>query len=145
MNEIIIPVKEPPGTLAVVSESLARADINIEFIEARVVGESGIIVLRVDRYDAALRILRDAGYRAVTEDALVLDLENRPGALAEVARRWQTPGSASAACGSLNGLVSEVWWRWSRMIRMPPGGYSRRNAWVGAGLEPAGVFCSQTI
>ncbi len=87
MNEIIIPVKEPPGTLAAVSESLARADINIEFIEARVVGESGIIVLRVDRYDAALRILMDAGYRAVTEDALVLDLENRPGALAEVARR----------------------------------------------------------
>lgn len=87
MNEIIIPVKEPPGTLAAVSESLARARINIEFIEARVVGESGIIVLRVDRYDAALRILRDAGYRAVTEDALVLDLENRPGALAEVARR----------------------------------------------------------
>lgn len=87
MNEIIIPVKEPPGTLAAISESLARADINIEFIEARVVGESGIIVLRVDRYDAALRILMDAGYRAVTEDALVLDLENRPGALAEVARR----------------------------------------------------------
>ncbi len=87
MNEIIIPVKEPPGTLAAVSESLARAQINIEFIEARVVGESGIIVLRVDRYDAALRILRDSGYRAVTEDALVLDLENRPGALAEVARR----------------------------------------------------------
>lgn len=87
MNEIIIPVKEAPGTLANVSESLARANINIEFIEARVVGEGGIIVLRVDRYDDALRTLSEAGYRAVTEDALVLDLENRPGALAEVARR----------------------------------------------------------
>ena len=87
MNEIIIPVKEPPGSLAAVSESLARAHINIEFIEARVVGECGIIVLRVDRYDDALRTLSEAGYRAVTEDALVLDLDNRPGSLAEVARR----------------------------------------------------------
>ena len=87
MNEIIIPVEHAQGALASVSETLARADINLEFIEARVVGESGIIVLRVDRYDAALRILRDAGYRAVTEDALVLNLENRPGALADVARR----------------------------------------------------------
>ena len=87
MNEIIIPVKNAPGTLASVSETLARAEVNIEFIEARVLGEHGVVVLRVDRYDAALRSLRDAGYRAVTEDALVLDLENRPGSLAEVARR----------------------------------------------------------
>ncbi len=87
MKEIIIPVKNAPGTLAAVSETLACARVNIEFIEARVLGERGIIVLRVDRYDAALRTLSDAGYRAVTEDALVLDLENRPGSLAEVARR----------------------------------------------------------
>lgn len=87
MKEIIIPVKNAPGTLAAVSETLAGAGVNIEFIEARVLGERGIIVLRVDRYDAALRTLSDAGYRAVTEDALVLDLENRPGSLAEVARR----------------------------------------------------------
>lgn len=87
MNEIIIPVEQAHGALAMVSEILARANVNLEFIEARVVGESGIIVMRVDHYDAALRTLRDAGYRAVTEDALVLDLENRPGALAAVARR----------------------------------------------------------
>ncbi|MCY3770572.1 MAG: hypothetical protein OXG98_00910 [Gemmatimonadetes bacterium] len=87
MNEIIIPVEHAQGALASVSETLARADVNIEFIEARVLGTGGIIVLQVDRYDVALRTLRDAGYRAVTEDALVLDLENRPGALAEVARR----------------------------------------------------------
>ncbi len=87
MKEIIIPVKNAPGTLAAVSETLAHAEVNIEFIEARVLGERGVIVLRVDRYDAALRTLNEAGYRAVTEDALVLDLENRPGSLAEVARR----------------------------------------------------------
>lgn len=87
MKEIIIPVEHAPGALASVSETLARADVNIESIEASVVGTGGIIVLRVDRYDAALRTLSDAGYRAVTEDALVLDLENRPGSLAEVARR----------------------------------------------------------
>ena len=87
MKEIIIPVENAHGTLASVSETLAGAEINIELIEARVLGAHGIIVLRVDRYDAALRTLSDAGYRAVTEDALVLDLENRPGSLAEVARR----------------------------------------------------------
>ncbi len=87
MKEIIIPVKQAAGTLAEISATLARAGINIEFIEARVLGTSGIVVLQVDHYDTALRTLSEAGYRAVTEDALVLDLENRPGSLAEVARR----------------------------------------------------------
>ncbi len=87
MREIIIPVANPPGTLADISETLALANVNIETIEAKALGESGVIVLSVDRYDTALRALSDAGYRAVTEDALVLDLENRPGALAAVAKR----------------------------------------------------------
>ena len=87
MKEIIIPVKQAAGTLAEISATLARAGINIEFIEARVLGTGGIVVLQVDHYDTALRSLSEAGYRAVTEDALVLDLENRPGSLAEVARR----------------------------------------------------------
>ena len=87
MKEIIIPVKQAAGTLAEISATLARAGINIEFIEARVLGTGGIVVLQVDHYDTALRTLSEAGYRAVTEDALVLDLENRPGSLAEVARR----------------------------------------------------------
>lgn len=87
MREIIIPVANPPGTLADVTQTLAAANVNIETIEATVLGENGVIVLRVDRYDDALRTLSDAGYRAVSEDALVLDLENRPGSLAAVAKR----------------------------------------------------------
>ena len=92
MREIIIPVANPPGTLAAVAQTLAAANVNIETIEATVLGENGVIVLRVDRYDAALRALSDAGYRAVSEDALVLDLENRPGSLAAVAKRLRDAG-----------------------------------------------------
>ncbi len=87
MKQIIIPVRNAPGTLAAVTELLASASVNIDSIEAEAFDESGVIILRVDRYDVALRALRDGGYRAVTEDALVLHLENRPGALARVARR----------------------------------------------------------
>ncbi len=87
MKEIIIPVENAKGTLARVSETLAATKVNIESIEASAAGEHGIIVLRVNHYDTALRALRDAGFRAVTEDALVLHLENRPGSLARVARR----------------------------------------------------------
>ncbi|MEZ5299417.1 MAG: ACT domain-containing protein [Verrucomicrobiales bacterium] len=92
MKQIIIPVPNAPGTLAAVTETLADAGVNIESIEAEAIDDSGVIILRVDAYDTALRALRDGGYRAVTEDALVLRLENRPGALAQIARRLTDAG-----------------------------------------------------
>ncbi len=87
MKQIIVPVPNSPGTLAAITESLAAAGVNIESIDAEAIEANGVIILRVDHYDDALRSLRDAGFRAVTEDALVLRLENRPGALAAIARR----------------------------------------------------------
>ena len=46
----------------------------------------------LDHYDQALRVLRDAGYDAITEDALVLKLQNQPGALAQIAQRLKEAG-----------------------------------------------------
>jgi hypothetical protein len=51
------------------------------------VDENGVIILTVDRYDDAVRALHEAGYRAITEDALVLRIRNEPGSLAKIARR----------------------------------------------------------
>lgn len=87
MRQIIVPVPNQPGAVADVCQLLADHAINIEEMDAESAVSNGVIVLRVDRYDDAIRALRFAGYRALTEDAIVLQLEDRPGALAEVAQR----------------------------------------------------------
>ncbi len=87
MKQIVIPVPDRPGVVAEVTEALAAAGVNIEDLDAEGASATGVIILNVDRYDEALRALRDAGFRAITEDALVLRLHNEPGALAKIARR----------------------------------------------------------
>ena len=42
--------------------------------------------------DQALLVLRDVGYDAITEDAVVINVKDRPGALAQVTRRLQEAG-----------------------------------------------------
>ena len=42
--------------------------------------------------DAALRALTDAGFKVVTDDALILQLPDEPGALAKVAQRFKDTG-----------------------------------------------------
>jgi len=98
MKQIIIPVPDRPGVVADVTEALAAAGVNIEDLDAEGAADKGVIILNVDRYDAALRALQEAGFRAITEDALVLKLLDEPGALAKVARRL---GDASINIRSL--------------------------------------------
>ncbi len=87
-NRIIVIVPDEPGSLALVTQALAEADVNIESIDGRQIGELGVITLRTNDDDAALLALLKANLRAVTSDAVVFSLPDRPGALATVAQRF---------------------------------------------------------
>lgn len=89
MKQIVIPVPNRPGVVADVSEALGSAGVNIEEMDAEGAVDNGVIILMVDHYDLALRTLQEAGFQAITEDALVLKLLNEPGSLAKIARRLE--------------------------------------------------------
>ena len=81
-----------PGVLARIAEALAAAGVNIEDFDVESHDAEGIISLSVDKYDEALHVLRDLGYRAITQDTLVIRLEDKPGALAKIAVRLKDAG-----------------------------------------------------
>jgi hypothetical protein len=87
MKLITVLVPNKPGQFAGIAEALARREVNVESFSAEGHGEDGFIMLTVDKYDEALRALHDARYKAVSQDALLIRLEDRPGALATVAVR----------------------------------------------------------
>lgn len=92
MNRIIIVAKNEVGVLADISQALADAGINIETISADGLEEQGVITLSTDSHDEALRVLMNAGYKAVSDDSLILRLPDEPGALAKVAGRFKEAG-----------------------------------------------------
>ena len=89
MKEIVIITQNRAGLVADISDALAAKGINIETLDAEDAHDLAVVALTVDRYDEALGALRDAGFDAVTEDALVIRLPDEPGALAKVARRFK--------------------------------------------------------
>jgi hypothetical protein len=92
MKQLTVLVPNQPGQLAKISEALAARGVNIEDFDVESNGADGLISLTVDQYDAALRALRDAGFRAVTQDTLLIRLEDKPGALAAIAVRLKDAG-----------------------------------------------------
>ena len=89
MKQITIVTKSQRGLTADISELLAKAGINIETLDAEDVEGVDVVTLSVDHYNRALAALRDAGYPAVTEDALLVRVQDEPGALAKIALKFK--------------------------------------------------------
>jgi len=89
MKQITVVTTDRPGVVAEISEALAAAGVNIEGLAAEGVGGTAVAVLAVDRYDEALRALAGRGFKAVSEDALVVQLDDRSGELARITQRFK--------------------------------------------------------
>lgn len=92
MKQLTVLVRNETGVAAEIATCLAERGVNIEEIDIEGVEDRGIVVLSVDRYDDALRALRDQGFHAITQDVLLVRLEDKPGALATIAVRLKEAG-----------------------------------------------------
>jgi hypothetical protein len=87
-KDLTISLEDRPGILAELGEALGGAGINIEGFCGYRSGGTGIVHLLVDDATAARRALEGAGFAVEDErEVIVVDVEDRPGALGVVARR----------------------------------------------------------
>jgi hypothetical protein len=87
VTQLVLTLQSKPGVLATVCKALADAGVNIEALcapEAPGKGRMRLIVSDAAKAEAALKA---AKVRAGKEEAITLALENRPGAMAETARK----------------------------------------------------------
>ena len=92
MKQITVVAPDRKGLVSEITKLLGDGGFNIETLNAGRVGRMGVILLSVDRYDEALAALRDAGFPALTEDALVVKIKDEPGAVARLSSRLAEAG-----------------------------------------------------
>lgn len=84
-TQLVISEQSKPGVLAQVASVLGDAGVNIKAFLAPEVTGKGKLRLLVADLDGARTALKKAKVKFAEETALVLSLENKPGALNEVA------------------------------------------------------------
>lgn len=84
-KEIAVTVVNKVGVLADISRLLSEGGINIEAVAGYAFGsEAKLMVVTGDNAETA-NILKKAGYASLKEnEVVVVDLENKPGALKEI-------------------------------------------------------------
>ena len=84
---VLIP-DDQPGVLARLGEAAGKAGINIEGISAFTGEGKGVVHVLVPDAEGALEALSEAGLDVrAARDVIVVDIEDRPGALGEFTRR----------------------------------------------------------
>ncbi len=102
VERILIMAKNETGIIADITETLADDNINIKTLNTENLGKTGVIILTTDCLDKALHALKRAGFKAVTDDALVIRLRDEPGALAKVAAKFKQAGVGIRSLHILN-------------------------------------------
>jgi hypothetical protein len=107
MKDLTVVLEDRPGELAKLGEATGAAGINIEGMSGQTREGRGEIHILVEDAQAAREALSGAGIEVQDErDALVVEVEDRPGTMAEVARKLAGAGVnvefAYATFGGIN-------------------------------------------
>lgn len=86
-KQLSIFIENRPGGMAKVCGTLAEAGINILALSVHDTVDHAIIRLLADRPVKALLILEQMGLYILEQEVIVVELDNRPGMLAEAARK----------------------------------------------------------
>src|SRR5512145_2769459 len=84
-TQLVISGQSRPGVMAQVASVLGEAGVNIKAFSAPEVTGTGNLRLLVADLEGARTALKSAKIKFTEETALILSLENKPGALNEVA------------------------------------------------------------
>jgi len=92
MQLFTVKLRNEPGTLANVAEALAQRGVDIRAIGGGGIGDAGVAALVTDNDAAAREALAQANCEYEASEALVSDMEDRPGALAAATRALADAG-----------------------------------------------------
>ena len=86
-QQFTVRLKNEPGALARLAETLAERGIDIRWLGAGASGRSGCAVLMTNNDSRAREVLRGARYTFLEGEALTVAVEDHPGSLARATRR----------------------------------------------------------
>jgi hypothetical protein len=92
-KDLTVMLEDRPGALAELGEATGTAGVNIEGVCAVTEEGRGVIHILVEDVGAARQALQGAGLDVAEErDVLVVEVEDRPGTMGDVARRLADAG-----------------------------------------------------
>jgi len=86
-TQLSVFMENKPGRLAKICSTLSQQRVNIYSMSVHDTVDHSIIRFIVDNATKALILLEEEGLYIITQKVVVMTIDNRPGSLAEIARK----------------------------------------------------------
>jgi hypothetical protein len=91
-QQFIVQLPNQPGALASLAEQLAERGVDLRAIGGGGIGDLGHVILTTADDDTTRAVLKERGYTFIEGESLLTEVEDKPGGMADVARRLADAG-----------------------------------------------------
>jgi hypothetical protein len=86
-NQFVVQLKNEPGAMAVLAETLAARGVDLRAIGGGGLGDAGHVIMTTADDDTTRAVLDDGGYTYYEGESLLAEVDDRPGGMARLARQ----------------------------------------------------------
>ena len=85
-RQFVVQLNNEPGALAVLAETLSARGVDLRAIGGGSMGSSGHVIMTTADDDTTRAVLEQGGYAFIEGEAILTEVDDRPGGMARVAR-----------------------------------------------------------
>jgi hypothetical protein len=91
-RQFVVQLKNQPGALAALAETLAARGVDLRAIGGGGIGEVGHVIMTTADDDTTRAVLQEGGYTYLEGESILAEVEDRPGGMAAIARALADAG-----------------------------------------------------
>jgi hypothetical protein len=91
-NQFVVQLKNEPGAMAILAESLAAKGVDLRAIGGGGIGGAGHVIMTTADDDGTRAVLDDGGYVYVEGESILAEVDDRPGGMARLSRALADAG-----------------------------------------------------
>jgi hypothetical protein len=85
-NQFVVQLPNEPGAMATLAERLASRGVDLRAIGGGSIGDSGHVIMTTNEDAETRAVLEADGYTFVEGESLLVEVDDRPGGMARLAR-----------------------------------------------------------
>jgi hypothetical protein len=91
-NQFVVQLKNEPGSMASLAETLAERGVDLRAIGGGGIGGSGHVIMTTADDDATRGVLDEGGYTYYEGESILAEVDDRPGGMARLSRQLADEG-----------------------------------------------------
>jgi hypothetical protein len=91
-NQFVVQLKNEPGAMAILAETLAARGVDLRAIGGGGIGDAGHVIMTTADDEATRSVLEEGDYAFIEGESILAEVDDRPGGMAALARQLADAG-----------------------------------------------------